>query len=184
MCIFYWIFAAKIWEYMSFGGFLGALRAQGWEMYIFWHFFYNFFKNFWKCCQFLSSKSHQDATLRTKLFWKCQQYQKLQNFQKLSKILDIWCQHLGDECFYWIYAAVILRVSVGGMYIFYWIYAANILEYKSVGGFLWALSAQVWEMYIFLLSPDSSIGDLVTHLLTHWLTQWATFWLPIFDLLP
>ena len=27
-----------LWEYMSFGGFLGALRAQGWEMYIFGHF--------------------------------------------------------------------------------------------------------------------------------------------------
>ena len=56
-------------------------------------------------------------------------------FQKLSKWLDIWCQHLGVECFYWIYAAniwrtyVILRVSVWGMCIFYWIYAANIWEY-------------------------------------------------------
>ena len=62
------------------------------------------------------------ATLRAKLFWKTHQnptWQNCQNFQKLSKILDIWCHHLGDECFYWIYAAnfwkkyVILRVSVG-----------------------------------------------------------------------
>ena len=51
------------------------------------------------------------ATLRAKLFWKTHQnptWQNCQNFQKLSKlskILDIWCHHLGDECFYWIYAA-------------------------------------------------------------------------------
>ena len=44
-----------LWEYMYFGGFLGALRAQGWEMYIFGHFFTNF--NF--CPQSrMSSKSH------------------------------------------------------------------------------------------------------------------------------
>ena len=40
MCIFYWIYVANIWEYMSFGGFPGGLQAQGWEMYIFLHFFY------------------------------------------------------------------------------------------------------------------------------------------------
>ena len=34
-----------LWEYMSFGGFLGALRTQGWEMYIFGHFLL-FFENF------------------------------------------------------------------------------------------------------------------------------------------
>ena len=79
----------------------------------------------------------------------------------MSKILDIWCQHLGDECFYWIYAAniwrkyVILRVSFWGMNIFYWIYAANIWEYMSVGGFLWALRAQGWEMYCGEKSPTA-----------------------------
>ena len=77
------------------------------------------------------------------------------NLSKLTKVLDIRCQHLGDECFYWIYAAniwrkyVILRVSVWGMCIFYWIYAAKIWEYMSFGGFLGALRAQGWEMYIF-----------------------------------
>ena len=76
-------------------------------------------------------------------------------FQQISKILDIWCQHLGDEHFYWIYAAniwrkyVILRVSVWGMCIFYWIYAAKIWEYMSFGVFLGALRAQGWEMCIF-----------------------------------
>ena len=44
---------------------------------------------------------------------------------------------MGDECFYWIYAAniwgkyVILRITVWGMNVFHWIYAANILEYVS-----------------------------------------------------
>ena len=62
---------------------------------------------------------------------------------------------LGDECFYWIYAAniwrkyVILWFSVWGMCIFYWIYAAKIWEYMSFGGFLGALRAQGWKMYIF-----------------------------------
>ena len=30
--LFYWIYGGNIWEYMSVGGFLCGLRAQGWEM--------------------------------------------------------------------------------------------------------------------------------------------------------
>ena len=70
-------------------------------------------------------------------------------------------QTLGGWMFYWIYAAniwrkyVILRVSVCGMNIFYWMCDANIWEYMSVGGFLWALRAQGWEMYCGEKSPTA-----------------------------
>ena len=66
------------------------------------------------------------ATLRAKLFWKTHQnptWQNCQNFQKLSKlskILDIWCHHLGDECFYWIYAANFWKKYVNPSHIDQW----------------------------------------------------------------